>query len=179
MIYDSDDPAAAQNPMAAQLNEAFGSMIGKSFLEVMDNRGNVIRVDMKNLTGNEKFANNLSSGAQFGNYPDHKVSVGESWEKDITPLEGSDMKVHAKYTLEKVSGKKATIHFDGTLSANTVQDVDMKLDGTQSGEMIIDISTGWLIESTVDQDLKLDLDQNGQKFPATINGTIKTISTKQ
>jgi len=177
--YDSDDPSTTQNPMTAQLNQTFGQMIGKTFTEVMDLRGNVTRVDMRGLTGNDDFANNLSSGAQFGNYPDHPFSVGDSWEKDITPLKGSDMKVHATYTLEKVTGKQATIHFEGTLSANTVQDVDMKLDGTQKGEMIVDIKTGWLIESTIDQDLSLDMEQNGQKIPATVTGTIKTTSTKK
>jgi hypothetical protein len=177
--YDTDDPSTTQNPMSAQLAETFGSLIGKSFLQVMDVRGNVIRMDMSNLSGNDDFANNLSSGAQFGNYPDHAVSVGESWEKDITPLKGSDMKVHAKYTLEKVSGKQATIKFDGTLTANNVQDVDMKLNGTQKGEMIVDVKTGWLIESNIDQELNLDMDQGGQKFPATISGTIKTTSAKK
>lgn len=179
VTYDTDDPSTTQNPMAAQLSQTFGDMIGKTFTEVLDRRGNVIRVDMKNLSGNDDFANNLSTGTQFGNYPDHPVSVGESWEKDITPLKGSDMKVHGKYTLEKISGKRATIHFDGTITANTVQGEDIKMEGTMNGEMTVDAKTGWLVESTVDQDLSLDIDQNGQKFPATINGTITTTSTKK
>lgn len=177
--YDTDDPATAQNPMAAQLSQTFGAMIGKSYVQVMDLQGNILRTDMHQLSGNDDFANNLSSGAQFGNYPDHPVSVGDSWEKDITPLKGSDMKVHAKYTLVKLSGKQATISFEGTLTANNVQDIDMKLNGTQKGEMIIDTKTGWLVESNIDQELSMDLDQNGQKIPATISGTIKTTASKK
>ncbi len=78
-----------------------------------------------------------------------------------------------------MTGKTATIQFDGTISANTMQDMDMKMDGTQKGEMIVDVNTGWLIESSVDQEIELDIDQNGQKFPATISGTIKTVSAKK
>jgi hypothetical protein len=179
VTYDSDDPATAQNPMAAQIAQSMGMVVGKSYTQVMDLKGNVIRMDMGNLTENDDLANNLNSGAQFGLYPDYKVKVGDSWEKDIAPVKESDMKVHAKYTLTKLSGKTATIQFDGIISANTMQDMDMKMDGTQKGEMIVDVNTGWLIESTINQDIELDVEQNGQKFPATISGTINTTSAKK
>ena len=179
ITYDSDDPATAQNPMAAKIAESMGMIIGKSYIQVMDERGGVIRMDMGNLTDNEDFADNLNSGTQFAIYPDHPVKVGESWEKDISPVEESDMKIHAKYTLLKLSGKQATIQFDGTISANTMQDMDLKLEGTQTGEMIVNTKTGWLIESNVDQEIEMDMEQNGQKFPATISGTIKTTSVKK
>ena len=45
--------------------------------------------------------------------------------------------------------------------------------------MIVDVKSGWLIESTVDQDIELDVEQNGQRFPATISGSIKTVSAKK
>lgn len=179
VTYDSDDPATAQNPMAAQIAQSMGMVIGKTYTQVMDSRGNVIRMDMGNMTENDDLANNLNSGAQYGLYPDYKVKVGDSWEKDIAPVKESDMKVHAKYTLIKLTGKTATIQFDGIISANTMQDMDMKMDGTQKGEMIVDVNTGWLIESTIDQDIELDIEQNGQKFPATIGGIIKTTSAKK
>lgn len=177
ITYDSDDSTTLQNPMAAKIAESMSGMIDKSYIQVMDSRGNILRTDMSDLTS-EDVANNLNSGAQFGIYPDHPVKVGDSWETDITPLKGSDMKVHGKYTLMKISGHEATIRFEGTLSANNVQDMDMKLSGTQNGQMKVNVKTGWLIESTIDQEMKLDMEQNGQKFPATISGTIITKSSK-
>jgi len=179
ITYDSDDPATAQNPMAAKIAESMGMIIGKSYTQVMDDKGGVIRMDMGNLSDNEDFADNLNSGTQFAIYPDHKIKIGDSWEEDISPVEESDMKIHAKYTLLKLSSKQATIKFDGTISANTMQDMDLKLNGTQTGEMIVDTKSGWLIESNVDQEIEMDLEQNGQKFPATISGTIKTTSNKK
>ena len=55
------------------------------------------------------------------------------------------MRLTATYTLVKVTGKQATIKFDGTISANEMQSVDLKMNGTQTGEMIVDVKTGWLI----------------------------------
>ncbi len=88
VTYDSDDPATAQNPMAAKIAESMGMVIGKSYTQVMDIRGNVIRMDMGNLTENDDLADNLNSGAQYGVYPDHAVKVGDSWETDIAPVKG-------------------------------------------------------------------------------------------
>ncbi len=178
ITYDSEDPATTQNPMAAKVGEEFAKLIDKMFYMTMDHKGNMGNMDLSNLTDNDDIANNMNSGAQFAAYPDGKISVGESWEKDIYASDKSNMKFHAKYTLLKVSGKQATIGIDGTISGNTVENMDLKMNGTQKGEMLIDMKTGWLIESNISQDIELDIEQNGQKFPATISGTIVTKSSK-
>ena len=178
LVYDSDDPSTAQNPMIAKIAETMGAMIDKSYSVVMDKRGNMLKVNLKDLVDNDNISNNLSSGMQFGTYPDHKVKIGDSWENEITPLKTSDMKVKMKYTLLKVSGKKATLGIEGTITANNMEGMDMKMDGNQKGEMTVDTETGWLIESKIDQEIKMDIEQNGMKVPATISGTTTTVSTK-
>jgi hypothetical protein len=181
MKYDSDVPATDQNPMAAKIAEAMGGLINKGYSMVMDDYGNVGKVDVSQVTDNEDLANNLGSGANFAVYPEKSVSVGDSWEKDIEPIKTSDMKFHAKYTVLKLSGSEAVLKFDGTITANKIDDVDvdMNLSGTQSGEITVDVKTGWLIKSEVEQELKLDIEQNGAKFPATISGVITTTSKKK
>ncbi len=178
LVYDSDDPASAQNPMVAKIAETMGAMIDKSYSVVMDKRGNILKVNMSELVENDNLSNNLSSGMQFGTYPAHKVKIGDSWEKEISPLKTSDMKVKMKYTLVKISGKKATLGVDGMITANTIEGTDMKMTGTQKGEMIVNTETGWLIESKIDQDIQMDIDQNGVKVPATISGTTTTVANK-
>lgn len=178
VTYDSEEPSSAQNPMAVKIGEEFAKMIDKMFYITMDHKGNVGTMNLTNLTNNDDIANNMNSGAQFAVYPEGKVSVGDSWETDIFASDNSDMKFHAKYTLMKVSGKQATIDIDGTITPNTMEDVDLKMSGTQKGEMVVDVKTGWLIESVINQDIELDIEQNGQRFPATITGSIKTVSTK-
>ena len=82
------------------------------------------------------------------------------------------------YTLLKISGKQATIGLSGTIKANNMDGDELRLDGTISGEMIVSTQTGWLVKSVIDQEIELDIDQNGQKIPATISGTITTTSEK-
>jgi hypothetical protein len=178
VTYDSDDPSTMQNPMAAKVGEEMGKLINKSFFMTMDEKGNLGDMNLGNLTDNDDIANNMTSGAQFVAYPDGKVSVGESWEKEINVSENSDMRFRAVYTLLKVSGKQATIKIDGTITANTVADQNLRLNGTQKGEIVVDTRTGWFIESTIDQEIELDIEQNGQKYPANISGTIISTSTK-
>ena len=173
--YDSKDPSTTENPMAAKIAEAFSGLIGSSYTMIMDNKGNVKEVDMSELTDNDDLAQNLSSGSNYAIYKDGKVAVGDSWEKDIEPLKTSDMKYHLKYTVLKISKKETTLGVEGLITANSIDDAEVNLKGTQSGEMIVDTQTGWLIKSVIDQELTLDIEQGGQKFPATISGT--TIST--
>ena len=181
MNYDSDIPVADQNPMAAQIAAAMGGLINKNYSMIMDKLGNIGDVDVSQLTDNDDLTNNLGSGSNFAVYPENAVTVGDSWEKDIEPMKTSDMKFHAKYTVLKLSGSQATLQLDGTITANKMDDVDadMNLSGQQKGEMTIDVKTGWLIESKIEQNLKLDIEQNGVKFPATIEGMIITTSKKK
>jgi hypothetical protein len=181
MKYDSDVPAAEQNPMAAQIAEVMGALINKSYSMVMDNLGNVGKVDVSQITNNEDLANNLASGASFAIYPENPVAVGDFWEKDIEPIRTSDMKFHAKYTVLKLSGSEAVLQLDGTITANEMDDAEanMNLNGQQKGEITIDLKTGWLIKSEVQQNIKLDIEENGTKFPATIDGLIITTSSQK
>jgi len=177
--YDSKDPASTENPMAAKIAETFSGLIGSSFTMTMDNKGNVKEMDMSELTNNNDLAQNLSSGSNYAIYPEGKVAVGDSWEKDIEPLKTSDMKYHIKYTVLKIGKKETTLGVEGTIAANSVDDQEVNMKGTQTGEMIVNTQTGWLISSTIDQELTLDIEQGGQKFPATISGTTVSTSVKK
>ena len=178
ITYDSEDPNTSENPMAAKIGEELKKIIGSNIRMTMDSRGKVKEVDASELTDNDDIANNISSGTNFAIYKDGKVSIGESWDGDVTPMENSDMKVNMTYTLLKFSGKEATLGINGTITANNIDDQEMNMDGTMTGEMIVNVKTGWLIKSVIDQEIELDIDQGGQKFPATISGTITTTSEK-
>lgn len=177
--YDSDDPSTTQNPMVAKMGEEFAKVLNKSYFITMDKKGNMGSMDLRGITDNDDIANNLNSGSQYAIYPEGKVSVGESWDKEIVPSEESDMMFTLTYTLLKVTGKEATLGLNGKISANKFNEADLKMDGTMTGEMIVDVKTGWLIKSTMDQEIEMEVEQNGMKFPATISGTTITTSEKQ
>ncbi|MEE4260149.1 MAG: DUF6263 family protein, partial [Bacteroidales bacterium] len=157
ITYDSEDPNSMQNPMAAKIGEEMNNIIGSDYSMTMDERGHVTEVDASDLS-NDEIINNISSGSNFAIYKEGSVSVGESWEGDVEPLENSDMKVQMRYTLLKVSGKEATLGLNGTISSNKIDDQEMKMNGTMTGEMRVDVNTGWLIESVLNQEIELDIE---------------------
>lgn len=171
--YDSKDSTTWQG-MGAQIAVEMNKIIGKSASFQMDNKGNIKEINISELIDNDELTNNLTSGNTYAVYPEGKVSIGESWESDIKPLKDSEMKVHVKYTLLKANRKQAVIGLNGTLTGNTIQGEDINLNGTTSGEMIVDRETGMLITSKMDIELDVEMDQQGKKIPANIMSTSVT-----
>lgn len=177
LTYDSGDPetwTGMGEKIAAEMNK----LIGKTASLVMDEKGNIIEMDMGEITDNDDLSNNLTSGNTYAVYPEGKVKVGDSWEKDIDPLEDSDMNVKMKYTLLKFNKKEAIIKLEGVLSGKEIQGENINLEGTTMGEMTVNAKTGMLITSTMDIELALDLEQQGMKVPANIMSTTVTTATK-
>lgn len=172
--YDSDDSSTFSSGMGAQIADQMNKVIGASIKMIMDDRGKIKDIDVSSITDNSDLTNNFGSGNTYAVYPEGKVKVGESWEEEIKPMEDSEMKVHAKYTLLKVSRKQAVIGVEGTLSANEIEGQEIKLNGTTVGEMIVDRKTGILISSIIDLEMAMDIDQGGVKIPATIMSTSET-----
>lgn len=178
IIYDSEDETTKQNPMAEKIGEALEKLIGASYSTIIDNKGNVLSYDLGDFAMNDDMANNISSGNNYVVFPEGKIEVGSSWEADITPLKESDMKIHSKYTLMKASKKSVTIKVESVITANNIEDEEMKMDGNITGEIIVNPKTGWTTESNMDMEIELEIDQGGMKFPASISGTITLKSTK-
>ena len=178
--FDSSDPSTYASGRGKQIGDALNKMIGKVYNITMDRLGNIGSYDLKNLLKNNgKVAGNLKSGNNYIIFPKHKVKVGDSWEADIKPMKTDNMKIHMKYTLKKLAGKKATIAVEGTITANKMNGGNMNLTGTQSGEAVINIKTGWPISSQYSQDIKMKMERNGMEIPMEISSTIKTTSEKK
>lgn len=175
--YDSDKPNP-DDPMLAEINDEFQKILNSEFHFSIDPEGKINSIDLSNINENNELANNFNSGTSFAIYPKNNTIIGETWSEDIVPAAGSDMKYMVKYTLLKIEDNHATIGIEGVISANSVNDVDLKLEGTVNGEMIVDSITGWLIESFLTQNLEMDIEQDGIILPATLTGTIKNSSNK-
>ncbi len=175
--YDSKDSSTFTSGMGKQIGDQMNKIIGKKFYTVIDSYGNIKSVDMSEISDNKDITDNINKSAEFAVFPDHKVAVGDSWETDVKPLNNSDMKVHTKYTLTKIKGKKAYISFESTISS--AGGSEMNISGTQKGEMTVDTKTGWTTHSETDQELKIDIDQGGMSIPAEVSGTSETNSKKK
>ena len=176
--YNSEDESTWTG-MGAQIADQFNKIIGLSINFGMDNKGSIEQIDLSKVKGVDDLTNNLTSGSNYALYPEGKIKVGESWEKNIKPLKGSEMKVFIKYTLLKITKKQVVISLDGTLSGNVVDGTEVKLDGVTEGELIVDINTGMLVNSTMDIDLTIEIEQQGMKIPANIISTSTTTVVKK
>ncbi len=175
--YDSDDSSTYNSGMGAQIGAEMNKIIGKSVNMLMDNKGNILNIDVSGVTSAD-ITNNITSGNTYAVYPEGKVKVGAIWETDMNPLEDSEMSIHLKYTLLKASKKQATIGVEGVITANEIEGDEINMDGITVGEMIVNVKTGMLISSTIDLEMTMDIEQGGVKFPATMMSTSVTNVTK-
>jgi len=178
--YDSSDPATFASGRGKQIGDALRNIIKKPYGITMDHFGNISSYDLSALLkGNNKIAGNIKSGNNYVVFPDHKVRVGDSWEADIKPMKTDNMKIHLKYTLKKLSGKKATIGIEGTITASKAEGQTINLSGTQSGEVVVDTKTGWTISTHLTQDIKMKVEKNGMEIPMDISSTITSTVEKK
>ena len=178
--YDSSDPSTYASGRAKQIGDALNKLIGKAYKITMDHSGNIGSYDISKLIGEGgKVSSNLKSGNNYIVFPSYKIKIGDSWETDIKPMKTDNMKIHMKYTLKKLSGKKATIAVSGTITANNVSGVTTNLTGTLSGTVVINRKTGWPISSRLSQDIKMKLEKSGTEIPMEISSTINSTSQKK
>ncbi|GMT45093.1 MAG: hypothetical protein IEMM0006_0925 [bacterium] len=178
--YDSSDPSTFASGRGKLLGDALNKLIGKPYGITMDHLGNISAYDLSALLkGNGKISGNIKSGNNYVIFPDHKVKVGDSWEADIKPMKTDNMKIHIKYTLKKLSGKKATIGLDGTITANNIAGQNVDLSGTWTGEVVVNTKTGWTTASHISQDIKMKEERNGMEIPVTISGIVTSTSEKK
>ncbi len=178
--YDSSDPTTFASGRGKQIGDALNKIIKKPYSITMDHLGNISAYDLSALLkdGN-KISGNIKSGNNYIVFPGHKVKVGDTWEATIKPMKSDKMVLHIKYTLKKLSGKKATIGIDGTITASKIAGQSMSLSGTQSGEAVVNTKTGWTISTHMTQDIKMKVEKNGMEIPMNISSTITSTSEQK
>ncbi len=178
--YDSSDSSTFASGRGKLVGDAMNKLIKKPYGITMDHLGNISSYDLSALLkDNNKISGNIKSGNNYVIFPDHKVKVGDSWEADIKPMKTDDMKIHIKYTLKKLSGKKATIGLEGVITANEIAGQTINLSGTQSGEVVVDTRTGWTMSTHLTQDIKMKIEKNGMEIPMNISSTITSTTEKK
>jgi len=180
LTYDSSDPSTYASGRGKLVGDALNKIIKKPYGITMDHFGNISAYNLSALLkDNNKISGNIKSGNNYVVFPDHKVKVGDSWEADIKPMKMDKMDIHIKYTLKKLSRKKATIGIEGTLTASKVAGQSINLTGTQSGDVVVDTKTGWTMSSHMTQDIKMKIEKNGMEIPMDINSTITSTVEKK
>ena len=203
--YDSDVKTEPTDMGSAMMSKIFGSMIGQSFSMTVDKEGKVINLTgmetifnnmIKNLGldtipggaesiagfkeqfSDEQFKKNF--GESFNILPTKGVKIGDTW--DITTssdMMGMEMKSKNTYTLKGVEGDLAIVDVISDFNMdkeNSGEGDDMKMDGSQTGTLKIDINTGMAVEGDIKQTINTSQKMMGQEIPMKINGTVNITS---
>lgn len=208
--YDSNDPNTEPDAMAklfaAQVGKSFGYEMNKrgEVLSVSGTEefidGIIAYYEIPEGAQREEMKKNLAD--QFNDetmtkqiaqlvttYPEKEVSVGDSWSNSSVVGQGMSMNMETTYTVKEITSKQATITVKSTIQTSDEpimqggMEMVYNLKGDQSGEMIIDLKTGMVVESQVSQKVSGIVDllpseqlPDGMSWPMTIETTITLTS---
>jgi hypothetical protein len=120
-------------------------------------------------------------------YPPEPVAVGDSWVKTIEIRQMVPLKLDNTWVLKEVSENTATLEVTSLIGSagedTTVNmmgaEVNVRLEGAQSGTSIIDRKTGWVESSTVNQNVDGAMTlpagegfPDGMSIPLSIRSTV-------
>ena len=95
-------------------------------------------------------------------YPADKVKVGDSWTIENTFGGVSNMNETAQigHTLKKIKNDVATIDFEAAIEVEQGGGLEGKLNGTQSGTILVNTKTGMPVSSNLTQKVKGSITQH-------------------
>lgn len=147
-----------------------------------------LKGQLKRQFGDEAMKSNMGQISAI--FPSKKVKVGKTWKKEVSTKTIMALNMSSVYTLDKVEDGKAYISFETEITPGEGEPMEMgpmtmeySLEGVQSGNMILDLATGFTLEGNVEQDMggnvEIDSPQTGvMDAPMTIQSTITYGSDK-
>jgi len=131
---------------------------------------NMMKKSLENEFGSEALSNSYKQMTFI--YPDKKVKVNDKWEN----VYNGKLKTTNMWTLKSIVDNKATISGKATVlmdvtDANTI----MKLSGTQTTAVTVDVNTGFIIHMLVEglsTGTSTMTQMGGQEIPTTIKSKI-------
>lgn len=169
-------------------SQAFRDMVNKPFSMTVSPQGKVVSIDgWESIDKNGAMkADDLKQSMEtsLNIFPDKPVKVGDSWKKEASmTMQMFKLNMSSTYTLTEVKGNTATISMDSDIkmaqdnqAASNGMNMDLK--GTQKGKIDVELNTGMTLSGTITQEIKGEMQVQGQKMPMSIKSDIK-ISGKQ
>lgn len=188
---DNGNEDMAKNPIG-MMNKVFAGIVGKNFIIKVDEEGKVLEVngfdkiltdmvDSMGMDENVKQQVAASLKDQFNDqaikdqfaqvftiFPNKEIKVGDSWEKSYTTGGKMAARFTTTYTAKEIEGDHVTLTTKTKISSDKE---DVKVDGTQTGNIIVDSKTGLMTNAEFDQ--KMDVKTQGQSVEITGKGKIK------
>jgi hypothetical protein len=206
--YDSARPATGNNPLAASLGTLVGQSISAKItptgtvkevqgidqliarmISGMKIPNNAVKAQIESTLrsqfGEETFKELFSQSLDI--YPAQPIDVGDSWSKKMTLSKGFPMTMETIYTLRSVKNNVATVDITSKLKSNPnapalqISGASLKqnLAGIQKGSMQIQLSTGMVTQSQLNQDVSGNFQVQGlpgasqaMSWPVSIKSTV-------
>lgn len=168
--------------------QGFRDMVNKPFSMTVSPEGKVVSIDgwesieKSGAMKSEDLKQSMETSLNI--FPDKAVKVGDTWKKDAAmSMQMFKMNISSTYTLTEVKGNIATITMDSEIKMgqdNNTQTngMTMEMNGTQKGKMDVELNTGMTLTGNITQDIKGEMQVQGQKMPMNIKSEIK-ITGKQ
>jgi len=175
MEFDSQDSTKQPAELAGA-----GQIVNHPFSIVVDTKGEILKVDQHLAPGDSaSFQLSDSSIRQMMEqtlnvYPEKPVKPGDSWQRTFATNVGfMDMQVVSTYKLVSLSDEQAHIEIDATIKSKAsrhpeIQDMQIEMNGTQTGSMDIEIETGLIIDSRFVQNVTGKMVLTGNEIPMTL-----------
>lgn len=168
--------------------QGFRDMVNKPFSMTVSPAGKVISIDgwesieKSGAMKSEDLKQSMETSLNI--FPDKAVKVGDTWKKDAAmSMQMFKMNISSTYTLTEVKGNIATITMDSEIKMgqdnnSQTNGMTMEMKGTQKGKMDVELNTGMTLTGNITQDIKGEMQVQGQKMPMNIKSEIK-ITGKQ
>ena len=188
---DVDMEDAKSNP-SALMNKLLSSIKGKKFNMKVNEQGEVMEVtgfeqiakDMVDSLGMpEEYKEKMEATAKdqfngddikkqfsqmFYIFPNKDVKVGDSWKTNYATGGKMPAKYNNTYTVKEIEGDIVTLDAKTTIET---ENETIKLDGNQTGKLLVDSKTGLVVNADFEQDIKASV--GGQSMTIKGKGRIK------
>ena len=132
------------------------AMLKEFDLSIDDEMKKELEENLKRQFGEEAFKETMNE--MFAVYPDRPVGIGDTWQAKAVVQMGFPMAIHNTWRLKGIKDGKVYVEVNSKIEPNTetsVKQMGMEMtydvSGNQKGSLVLDESTGWLIEADLKQ----------------------------
>jgi hypothetical protein len=119
-------------------------------------------------------------------FPDSAIHVGDTWNISSRQKGELPMNVNTRYTLESINDNiaiitaQAKLKSDGGASSIVgYSNAVAELEGTQEGQLQVDMQSGMLISSETDSEIGGSIQLMGREIPLTVRNSIRLKGKKK
>jgi len=197
--YDSKDPGKQDQNL-----KYMNGMLNKPFSMTVNDKGEIVQLsgvkemiagiadssnpnmemvkEQMNQTFNDSTIRSMMQQS-FYVYPDNAIAPGDSWERQFSMTGMINMQMNNKFKLVSVSNGIAHIEVNskivGTAGNNpAMKQMKMELNGTQTGTMDVEVSSGLITDSKMKQNMKGKMSMMGMEIPMEISSDVHITGKK-